>query len=79
MMELSECLYNTFRSGEGRTVLAWILNECGLFATSPESVDPSLIAFAGRLLEAMNVGVHGDAGKYVNAILESYDGTMSDR
>lgn len=79
MMDLSEALYNTFRSSEGRTALAWILNECGYFATSKEDVDPSLIAFAGRLIKATGLAVHGDAGKYVNALLESYDGTMSDK
>lgn len=75
---LTESLYSAFRSDDGRIALAWILNECGVFSTSPQSVDPSLIAFAGRLMEAAGMGIEGHMGRYVNSLIESYDGP-SDR
>lgn len=71
---LTESLYNAFRSDDGRIALAWILNECGVFSTTAEAVDPSLIAFAGRLTEAAGLGIAGHMGRYVNTLLDSYDG-----
>jgi len=69
---LSSCLHDCFDSPSGRTSLAWILNECGYFGTDEGDVNPSLIAFANRLLKASNLGIAGNAGIYVQALLDSY-------
>lgn len=40
----------TFEDRNGLQVLAWILNECGVWAQDPAVVKPELVAFANRLL-----------------------------
>ena len=72
--DLAGCIHRTFITDDGKTVLAWILDQCGVFQTDPSKIDPSLIAFAGRLMKAGNMGIAGDAGVLASAILASYSG-----
>lgn len=76
-MEMKECLYRTFNSSYGRASLVWLLKECGYFSPDPTQIDPALIAFANRLLSEAGLGIEGDAGRYVNALMQSYDGKLT--
>ena len=70
--ELAAAIHRTFSSEDGKVVLQWILDQCGYFATAKDRVDPALIAFAGRLMEAGHMGISGDSGIFVTALLSSY-------
>lgn len=59
-----------FSGEDGKTMLYWILNECGYFATDPRYVSPELIAFANRLLLAGAVTAPQEAGRYIDSILQ---------
>ncbi len=69
---LPGCIYRTFITDDGKTTLMWILDQCGFFQTDKSKIDPSLIAFAGRLMKAGNMGISGDAGAFASAVLSSY-------
>ena len=71
---LAGCIYRTFITDDGKATLMWILDQCGIFQTDPSKIDPSLIAFAGRLMKAGAMGISGDAGVFASAILASYSG-----
>lgn len=64
-MTMKDVFKATFDNPDGQTMLYWILNECGYFATTPGSVDPSLIAFANRLLQEGGVTNPARAGRYI--------------
>ena len=64
--ELAKAIYNTFKSGDGKSVFAWILDQCGFFETE-------LIALANRIMVTGHMTVTGDMGKYAMAVIESYD------
>lgn len=70
--ELAKCIYDTFNTPEGKVTLTWILDQCGVFATDRSRVDPSLVAFAGKLMNAGCMGIAGDAGVLASAILRSH-------
>lgn len=71
--ELARAIYNTFKTPEGKSVFAWILDQCGYFEADPAKVKPELIALANRIMLAGNMTVAGDMGKYAMAVIESYD------
>lgn len=71
--ELAKAIYNTFKSGDGKSVFAWILDQCGFFETDPNKVKPELIALANRIMVTGHMTVTGDMGKYAMAVIESYD------
>lgn len=60
-----------FNTGDGVQVLAWILNDCGRWAMTPEKVQPELQAFANRLLAKLGaiheLNLFELAQGYVNA------------
>lgn len=70
--ELAKAIYHTFRTEEGKSVLAWLLHQCGLFETRPERMKPELIALGNRLLQAGHMQITGDMGIYTTAVIESY-------
>lgn len=70
---ISEAMHAVFSTPDGKSVLAWILNQCGVFETDPRRIDVSLIAFAHELMRAGNMGIYGDAGKYATALVTSYE------
>ena len=59
-----------FSGEDGKTMLYWILNECGYFATDPSYIKPELIAFANRLLMAGAVTAPQEAGRYIDSIMQ---------
>lgn len=59
-----------FSGGDGKTMLYWILNECGYFATDPAYIKPELLAFANRLLYAGAITAPEEAGKYIDSIMQ---------
>ncbi len=64
-------VFKTAFSGEdGKTMLYWILNECGYFATDAGNIKPELIAFANRLLYEGGITSPLEAGRYIDNILE---------
>lgn len=69
---LSESIYRTFSTPDGKVTLMWILDRCGFFSLAKGDIDPSLIAFAGDLMRAGNMGIAGDAGAFAAALLASY-------
>lgn len=71
--DLAKAIYHTFRTEEGKSVLAWILNQCGLFETRPERMKPELIALGNRILQAGHMQITGDMGAYTTAVIESYE------
>ena len=60
----------TFSGEDGKTMLYWILNECGYFATSAGDIRPELVAFANRLLYEGGITSPLEAGRYIDNILE---------
>lgn len=71
--ELAQAIYNTFKTSEGKSVFAWILDQCGYFETDPNKVSPELIALANRIMVTGHMTVTGDLGRYAQAVIESYD------
>lgn len=69
MME--DVFRSTFDNADGRTMLWWILNECGYFATDPRYISPELMAFANRLLMAGGVNTPAKAGRYIDSLMVS--------
>lgn len=75
-IELADAIYRTFRTAEGKTVLAFLMNEAGFFASDPAKINNDNVALINRLLKAGHMTIAGDLGKYTLAVVESYD--MSD-
>ena len=71
--ELAEAIYKTFKSAEGKVVLAYMMNEAGYFSTDPGKINADNVALINRLLIAGHMTVAGDMGKYALAVVESYD------
>ncbi len=67
---IQEVFKVTFSGEDGKTMLYWILNECGYFSTKVESIKPELIAFANRLLLEGGITSPLEAGRYIDNILE---------
>lgn len=73
--DLSAAIYRTFSTADGKTVLSWILYQCGYFVTNPSAVSVDLVAFANRLMQAGHMTITGNMGKFARAIIESYEGS----
>ena len=58
-----------FSGEDGKTMLYWLLNECGYFATDPSRIHPDLIALANRLLYAGGITAPQTAGKYIDNLI----------
>ena len=58
-----------FSGEDGKTMLYWILNECGYFAVNPSLIKPDLIALANRLLNAGGITAPQSAGKYIDNLM----------
>lgn len=58
-----------FSGEDGKTMLYWILNECGYFALDASIIKPDLIALANRLLNAGGITAPQTAGKYIDNLL----------
>lgn len=65
-------IHNAFSTQDGKIALMWILYECGFFETNKELVDPSLVAFAGRLLKAGGMIRRINVPAFAESILSSY-------
>lgn len=77
--QLASAIYETFHTSSGKTVLAWILNQCGYFVTDPNRVSVDLVAFANRLLQAGKLSIFGNMGVYTQALIESYENSTFER
>ena len=73
-MEMSEAIYRTFNTYYGKAVLARILALCGFFEVDPSKINPHLIALGNRILQEGGLTITGDMGKYMDAVMASYDG-----
>jgi hypothetical protein len=49
-MEDRKTFRGVFGTRDGKSVLTWILNECGYFSQEAKAIDPLLIGFCNRLL-----------------------------
>lgn len=58
-----------FSGEDGKTMLYWILNECGYFSTDASAISPDLIALANRLLLVGGVTSPREAGRYIDNII----------
>ncbi len=58
-----------FSGEDGKTMLYWILNECGYFSTDASVIRPELIALANRLLLAGGITSPAEAGRYIESII----------
>lgn len=70
---IGTAMYETFSSPYGKSTLAWILDRCGYFETDPAKVKPELTALANGILAEMRIGMSGDMGAYMDAIIGSHD------
>ena len=77
-MKTEDIFKATFNSREGKTMLYWILNECGYFSTDGR-IEPSLIAFANRLLMAGGVTDPLRAGRYIDNLMATADMPIEER
>lgn len=66
---MREVFINTFDTPDGRTMLYWIMDQCGYFQKDPRMVSPDLIAFAHRLLYEGGVAMADKAGDYMQRIM----------
>lgn len=60
---MRHCFRTAFGGTEGRTMLAWLATECGVFETESDKVDKSLTALWGRLMHlagAARPSLYGD-------------------
>lgn len=76
---MEDIFRNTFGNPDGQTMLYWILNECGYFSTSNGSIDPSLIAFANRLLQEGGVTHPARAGRYIANLMVTAGAPVEER
>lgn len=70
--ELAAAIHETFSTDSGKTVLQWILNQCGFFNVNKSQIDPALLAFGNKLLNKGHMGITGDSELFVTALLNSY-------
>ena len=70
--ELAAAIHDAFSTASGRTVLLWILNQCGFFNVNKSQIDPALVAFANKLLNKGHMGIVGDSEQFITALLNSY-------
>lgn len=54
-MEDREVFRRVFGGYEGRSVLAWILNDNGYFSLVKDAIEPERVAFCNRLLNRLGV------------------------
>lgn len=66
---MAEVFRVTFSGEDGKTMLYWILQECGYFETNPNLISPELTSFANRLLSTGGVNQPQMAGRFVDEIL----------
>jgi hypothetical protein len=59
-LEERKIFRRVFGTGDGKNVLAWILNECGYFSQEAKNVDQLLIAFSNRLLCKVGINHPGN-------------------
>lgn len=67
---MQEVFKVAFSGEDGKTMLYWILNECGYFATDPSAIRPELIALANRLLFTGGITSPSEAGRYIDNIIQ---------
>ncbi len=67
---MAEVFRVTFSGEDGKTMLYWILQECGYFETNPNLISPELTSFANRLLATGGINVPQMAGRYIDSILK---------
>lgn len=53
---------STFDTQDGRTMLYWILEQCGYFQGDPRLISPDLLAFAHRMLREAGIEDPSQAG-----------------
>ena len=53
---------STFDTPDGRTMLWWILDQCGFFQGDPRLISPDLLAFAHRMLREAGIDEPAQAG-----------------
>lgn len=70
---------STFDTADGQTMLYWILNECGYFATDPGYIKPELLAFANRLLQAGGVTSPARASRYIGNLMVTASSPVEER
>lgn len=70
--ELAAAIHEIFSTDSGKTVLQWILNQCGFFNVNKSQIDPALVAFGNKLLNKGHMGITGDSELFVTALLNSY-------
>lgn len=66
------CIHETFSTENGKVTLMWMLNEAGFFRTDREDIDPSLMAFMSRLMEAGGMERKVNVKAFAEALLASY-------
>lgn len=71
--DLAQAIYNTFKTEDGKTVLAWIMDQAGYFNPDASTIKPELIALINRLLLTGHMTITGDMGRYTTAVIESYE------
>lgn len=67
---LKDVFRSVFGSEDGKTMLYWILDQCGYFAQNATAVRPELLSFANRLLALGDVNSPLNAGAFMKAIMD---------
>ena len=68
---MKDVFKNVFSNSEdGKTMLYWILDQCGFFYTSVAQVKPELVAFANRLLALGDINNPVNAGILMQAFAD---------
>lgn len=67
---ISDVFSRVFDTADGRTVLYWIANECGVFQSDPTRIRPELMAFWNRLMLTAGVTDPSKAGKLMERLME---------
>ena len=70
MESFRELFANVFGDSQGRTMLWWIADQCGYFATDPGKISPELLSFFNRLLSMGGVISSDKAGVLMDALVQ---------
>lgn len=69
--KMRHCFRSAYGSNaEGRTMLAWLATECGVFETEKGKVDPALMALWGRLMRLAGASRPSLYGKVMQGIAD---------
>ena len=70
--DLAAALYRALSTEDGRVLLVWLMDKCGLFERDSQKIQPERMTLVSELMDAAHLGIAGDAGVFADALLASY-------